>query len=369
MAVGTRLRKNLDIPLIVVAYLLAITGVIMIYSVTYRDPSAAFHKKQIIGICLGTVGLTAAAMLDYHLYLRIARQIYGVNLALLVLVLKFAHTVNGAGRWIRVAGFPFQPSESAKLFVILTLGAFLLNRRDTIREAKTLLLSLGYVLIPALLILKQPDLGTALVLLAIWLGMVFMAGASLRHLAGLVLICMLIFVGLWQSGKVIKGYQKDRIKTLISPEADTSKSGWHVKQARMAIGSGGMWGRGLLHGAAAQGHWVPEKESDFIFTDIGEELGFAGALILTTLYIVLLARGYLLIVAADEDLYGKLIASGIVTMLAFHVIVNIGMNVGVLPVAGIPLPLISAGGSNILMTLVCIGLLQSVSIHRHQLMF
>jgi rod shape determining protein RodA len=368
MTIQTRLRKNLDIPLLLLTYVLAIVGVIMIYSATHGD-AAAFHKKQILWMCLGTVGLFAATWLDYHLYARFARQMYVVNLLLLVIVLKFAHSVNGAGRWIRIAGFPFQPSESAKLFVILTLAAFLARRHETIREVKTLLLSLAYVLAPALLILKQPDLGTALVLIAIWFGMVFMAGARLKHLAILVVGSLLIFMGLWQSGKVIKEYQKARIITLVNPESDTSKAGWHVKQARIAIGAGGVWGKGLLHGSAAQGHWVPEKQTDFIFTDIGEELGFVGTVTLTVLYGLLLFRGYFIIAAADEDIFGKLIASGIVAMLAFHIIVNVGMNIGILPVAGIPLPLISAGGSNMLMTLACIGLLQSVSIHRHELMF
>jgi rod shape determining protein RodA len=368
MTTKTRLRKNLDVPLLLLTYVLAIVGVVMIFSATHGD-TGAFHKKQILWICLGTGGLIAAAMLDYHLYTRFARQLYVVNLLLLIVVLKFAHTVNGAGRWIRIAGFPFQPSESAKLIIVLTLGAFLARWHESIREVKTLLLSLGYVLVPALLILKQPDLGTALVLLAIWFGMVFMAGARLKHLAFLVCGSLLIFMGLWQSGKVIKEYQKARIMTLVSPASDTSKTGWHVMQARIAIGAGGVWGKGLLHGTAAQGHWVPEKQTDFIFTDIGEELGFVGTVTLTVLYGLLLLRGYFIIAAADEDLYGKLIASGIVAMLAFHIIVNVGMNIGILPVAGIPLPLISAGGSNMLMTLTCIGLLESVSIHRHQLMF
>jgi rod shape determining protein RodA len=368
MTIETRLRKNLDIPLLLLTYLLAIIGVVMIFSATHGD-TAAFYKKQMLWICFGTVGLVAAAWLDYHLYARFARQMYVVNLLLLLVVLKFAHNVNGAGRWIRIAGFPFQPSESAKLIVILTLGAFLARRHETIQEVKTLLLSLGYVLVPALLILKQPDLGTALVLMAIWFGMVFMAGAKVKHLAILVFGSLLIFMALWQSGKVIKEYQKARIITLINPESDTSKAGWHVKQARIAIGAGGVWGKGLLHGMAAQGHWVPEKQTDFIFTDIGEELGFVGTVTLTALYGLLLVRGYSIIATADEDIYGKLIATGIVAMLAFHVIVNIGMNIGILPVAGIPLPLISAGGSNMLMTLTCIGLLQSVSVHRHELMF
>ena len=367
-----RLHKRIDVPLLILTYGLAFFGVLVIYSVTHGDPTP-YHKRQLLWMVLGTAGLVAATLVDYHLYTRFARYIYGFNLLSLAVVLKFAHSINGAARWINIGGFKFQPSEFAKLCVILTLAIFLTKHHDTLHEPKTFLLSLLHVALPMALIFKQHDLGTALVLLAIWFGMVFMAGAKGRHLLALVLTGILLFVMLWQTGKIIEGYQRQRLVTwynsLFDPDADKSRSGWHVSQARVAIGSGELWGKGLMHGSLVRGGYVPEKQTDFIFTDIGEELGFAGTLVLALLYAGLLFRGVHVIRVADQDTLGKLIASGVVSMLAFHVVVNIGMNIGLMPVAGVPLPFISAGGSNMLTLMTCIGLLQSITRNRHQLLF
>lgn len=368
----TRLRKNLDIPLLLLTYALAVVGVFVIFSATHDDPSAAFYKKQILWIVLGTFGLAGAALLDYHVYARFSRHFYILNLLLLGVVMHphFRNkAVNGAARWIKIGGFQLQPSEFAKLFVIITLAVYLTQRRDTIRDVKTLLSSFGYILLPFLMILRQPDLGTALVILAIWFGMVFMAGAKWQHLAVLFLTGVVLFAGLWVSGKGIKQYQKDRLEVFLNAESEKSGTGYHVWQARIAIGSGGLWGKGFLRGTQVHSGYIPEKQTDFAFTTVGEEWGFVGSVALTVVLGLLLLRGAFVIAASDEDLLGKLIATGIVTMLAFHIIENIGMNIGIMPVAGVPLPLISSGGSNMLTTLLCIGLLQSVVLHRHQLLF
>ena len=367
MILDSRLRRNLDWPLFALAYLIALVGIVMLFSLTRFDPSVNY-RKQILWLAIGTAGMVGAMFLDYHVYARVAKQLYIANIGLLLIVMKFAPHVKGAARWIRVAGFQFQPSEFAKLVVILTLTAFLARRRETIGEWKTLLLSFAYVAVPMALIFKQPDLGTALIVLAIWAGMVFVAGAKLQHLAALAAIGLTLFAGLWYSG-LLKEYQKERVRVLINPDSDSKATGYHVYQARIAIGSGGMWGKGLLHSTQVRGGYIPEKDTDFIFTSVGEQLGFVGSVALTALYAGLLLRGAQIIAAADEDYFGKLIATGVITMLAFHVVVNIGMNIGVMPVAGVPLPLVSAGGSNMILTLICIGLLQSVLIHRHQLLF
>jgi rod shape determining protein RodA len=365
--IDTRTRKNLDIPLLLLTYLLTACGVVILFSAAHGAPTA-YHQKQILRIVVGTVGLVVAALIDYHHYARFARHIYVLNLLLLLIVLKVGNEVKGASRWISIAGFPFQPSEFAKLFIIITLAVFLTHHQETIHELKTLLLSLLHIVVPMVLIFKQPDLATSLVLLAIWGGMVFIAGAKFKHLAGLALVGLLLAVGLWNSG-IMKDYQKTRIRVLIDPEADPKGSGYHIRQARIAIGSGGMWGKGLMQGTQVQGGFVPEHHTDFIFTNLSEELGFVGAVSVTVLYALLLLRGVFLIASVDEDTFGKLIATGILSMLAFHVIVNIGMNIGILPVAGVPLLLLSYGGSNIVLTLVCIGLLQSIALHRRQLRF
>ncbi len=366
------LSAKADVPLLALTYSLALFGVLIIYSVTHGD-ATPYHKRQILWIVLGTCGLIATTLLNYHLYTRFVNFIYGFNLLSLAVVLKFAHSINGASRWINIAGFKFQPSEFAKLCVILTLAIYLTRNHDTVHEVKTFLLSLLHVAVPMALIFKQHDLGTALVLLAIWFGMVFMAGAKLKHIVVLSLTGLLLFAALWHTGRIIEGYQRQRLVTwydsLFDPDADKNKTGYHVSQARVAIGSGGMWGKGLMHGSLVRGGYVPEKQTDFIFTDIGEELGFAGTLFLAILYAGLLFRGVQVIRSADEDILGRLIGTGVVSMLAFHVVVNIGMNIGLMPVAGVPLPFISAGGSNMLTLMTCIGLLQSISRARHHLLF
>jgi rod shape determining protein RodA len=241
--------------------------------------------------------------------------------------------------------------------------------QETIHEFGTFIKSLLYVTLPMLLIFRQPDLGTALVVLAIWTGMTFIAGAKVKHMVLLALGLSVIFAGLWSSSKVIKPYQRKRIETFLHPESDKAGSGWHVAQAKTAIGSGQFLGKGLLQGSMVHGGYIPERQTDFIYTTVGEELGFVGCTGLVVLYSLLLLRCVLIMAVSEEDLLGKLIAAGIVAMFAFHIVLNIGMNIGILPVAGVPLPLVSAGGSNVLVTLYCIGLLQSVAINRHQLIF
>src|SRR5579884_3265668 len=355
---SARLRKNLDVPLLALTYLIAALGVIVIFSATRGDPTP-FYKKQILWMAVGTVGLAAAAFIDYHHYARFSRHLYALNLLLLALVSsgKLSHAAKGAARWINIGGFQLQPSEFAKLFLIITLAVFLAKRHESIKQGKTLLLSFLYIAVPVALIFKQPDLGTALVILAIWFGMIYMAGARILHLIAILLAGVLLFTGLWYSGK-LKDYQKNRLISFVNPEADPKETGYHVYQARIAIGSGGMWGKGLLHSTQVRGGYIPEKQSDFIFTDVGEELGFVGSLAVLALYGGLIWRGARVVAQTSEDPLGRFVAAGIVTMLAFHVIVNIGMNVGILPVAGVPLPLFSAGNSNVLVTMACVGLLQ-----------
>ncbi len=369
---NTQLRKHFDWPLLLLVYLLACIGVLIIFSAT-RGDAAAFHKKQMLWVLVGSGGLARATSLDYRLYARVAKYLYWINLVLLLIVKFKGHATNGAARWIKIGAFQLQPSEFAKLFVILTLGVWLARRHEELKEVKTLALSFLYISIPMLLILKQPDMGTALVIVAIWFGMVYIAGAKLTHLGAFALAGLAVFSVLLLTGKINK-YQVDRLQTFSSQimgakDAGAKKEGYHVYQARIAIGSGGLWGKGFLHSTQVRGGYIPEKQTDFIFTTIGEELGFAGALTITVLYGFLLWRGTQIIAASDEDILGKLIATGIVTMLAFHIVVNIGMNIGIVPVAGVPLPLISSGGSNMLLTLVAIGVLQSIVRHRHQLLF
>lgn len=370
MIADMRLRKRLDLPLLVLTYLIAAIGVMIIFSASYGQ-QGAFHKKQILWIAAGTVALVTAIGIDFHFYSRFTRHLYLLNLFALGLVgLTHFHSArNGAARWIGIGGFQYQPSEFAKVIIILALATFLKKNLNTIKRPLTLLASFVLIGVPAALIIKQPDLGTGLVLFAIWFAMVFVAGAELKHLLALIGTGVVLFSALWYTGIWPKPFQRQRLLIFLGLREDPRKTGYHVTQARIAIGSGGIFGKGYLKSTQVQGGWVPERQTDFIFSDIGEEFGFLGCITVLCLYGVLIWRGVRIIISSDEDPAGKLIATGVVAMLAFHVVENIGMNVGVMPVAGVPLVLISYGGSSMIVTLLSIGLLESVALHRHQLTF
>ncbi len=367
MILDTRHRRNLDFPLLILTYFLAILGVIVIYSATKGD-AVAYHKKQIFNLAIGTVGLIVAASFDYHYLKRFIPYLYAFNLFALLIVFKLGKEVKGAARWIKIGGFPYQPSESAKILVIITLAAFLASRIEEIEKPKTVFLSFLHISVPLVLILKQPDLSTSMALFAIWFGMVFIAGAKIKHIAAVMATVGLLAVVYWNSG-MMRDYQKARITNIFQAEANKQGSGYHVTQAKIAIGSGGMWGKGLGKGTQVQGGFVPEEHTDFIFTVVGEELGFVGATFIVLLYLLLILRGAMIVAAANEDVFGKLIGTGIISMITFHVLVNVSMNIGIFPVAGVPLLLLSYGGNNIHLALTSIGLLQSVARHRHQLLF
>jgi rod shape determining protein RodA len=370
MIADARFRKRLDLPLLILTYLIAAVGVLIVFSASYGQ-QGAFHKKQIIWIAIGTAGLIGAICLDFHVYARFPRHLYFFNLVALAMVglTHFQSSRNGAARWISIGGFQYQPSEFAKVILILTLAAYLVKNQATIKTPLTLLWSLALIAVPAALIIKQPDLGTGLVLFAIWFAMVFIAGADVKHLLALFGVGVVLFSALWYTGIWPKPFQRQRLLIFLGLREDAKKTGYHVAQARIAIGSGGIFGKGFLKSTQVRGGWVPERQTDFIFADIGEEFGFLGCVTVICLYSVLLWRGVRIIISSDEDLSGKLIATGVVAMLTFHVIENIGMNVGVMPVAGVPLVLISYGGSSMIVTLFSVGLLESVALHKHQLTF
>lgn len=363
----TNLRRGLDVPLLLITYATTLFGVLMLYSATLGD-KVNYAKSQIIWLVVASLALAVGSSIDYNRYGRWTKHLYWLNIGLLVFVKLKGHGAKGAVRWIKFGGFQFQPSEFAKVALIICLAYYLVQKRDEIREFWGLARSFLYIALPAAIIVEQPDLGTGLVVMTVWLGMVFMAGAKGKHLAILFLSGALLFGAAWKSN-VIHDYQKKRVIVLFDPEADKDGAGYHVAQARIAIGSGGAWGRGYLKSQSVRGGFIPEKQTDFIYTTIGEELGFFGGLFALLLYFLLLWRGRAVIIAAYEDELGKLMATGVVAMLAFHIIVNVGMNIGIMPVTGVPLPLISAGGSNLILIFFAIGVLQSIAKNRRDLIF
>ena len=233
---------------------------------------------------------------------------------------------------------------------------------------KTFVHSLMYLGVPMLLIFKQPDLGTSLVLLAIWMTMIFIMGTDIKNVILFALAGLVMIVVAWEVPGIMKDYQKKRVITFIDPAADPRGSGYHVTQSRIAIGSGQIMGKGFLHGTQRELSFIPEQHTDFVYTVVGEEMGFVGAIAVLMLYFMVLWRG-LAIMAATEDSTGRAIAAGIVGMFMFHIVVNVGMTIGIMPVTGVPLPMFSYGGSNMMANMMAIGLLEGISMRRHRINF
>ena len=326
--------------------------------------------KQVIWIALGLAAIALVAALDFQLLMHLQFWIYLGTLAILGLVLalprSIAPVINGAKSWIILGPLgSLQPSELAKVGVIITLAAFLCRRQERIGRASTLVWSLLYITPPLLLILKQPDFGTMLSVLSIWFGMLFFGGARLWHLALVAFIGLSLFGAAWKLN-VLKPHQKARLSVFMDTNPSTRAgrdAGYHIKQSQIAIGAGQITGEGFGRGMQNRGAWVPEKTTDFIFAVVAEELGFVGGAILLLLYLVLLGRSALLAMTTD-NYFGVLIAGGFTSLIAFHAIVNLGMTMRVMPITGVPLPFFSYGGSSYVAFSLCVGLLQSIALRR-----
>ena len=353
-------------PLAAAAIALSVLGLIAIKSATLHAPDArGDFSHQVVYLIVGIIAMFALAFTDYHIWYRFAKPIYALTLLMLAAVAFMGHTALGAQRWIGVGPFVFQPSEPAKLLVTLSVAAILANPKRTYKKWWEMLLPIVAVAIPALLVLKQPDLGTALVLVAILTTMLFFALPKLAQFAGY-LIAVVGAAAL--SPLFLHGYQRERLLVFLDPNHDPQGAGWSLIQSKIAVGSGELFGKGLFNGTQTQLGFVPEHATDFIFTVIGEEFGFMGATVLLVLYALIIAMG-MLAVSAARDRYGLLVAAGIVAMFAFHILVNVGMTVGIMPVTGIPLPFISYGGSSLITCLASVGVLLNIHLQRTRMTF
>lgn len=364
----SRRWKNFDYILLGVTVLLVSLGVMVLYATTFKAagltaPVAA--RNQIIFTLLGLVGLTGAAMIDYRVWAKFTPLLYSAMLLLLAFVTVAGKSALGATRWINLGFFQFQPSELAKLIIVVVLAKLLANHYDDLERPRYLLMSFGYALAPTLLVLAQPDLGTAIIIMAVWLTMVLSSRIRRAHVAALVAAGLAFLpVGL----RFLKSYQRDRLLTFFNPTADPLGTGYNVVQSTIAVGSGQLFGRGLASGSQSQLNFLPSQHTDFIFAVLAEKLGFVGSVLLLVLFGVLLTRG-LVIAYRARDRFGFFLAIGLVAMFLFHIVVNIGMNLGIMPVTGIPLPFISYGGTNLLIGLIAIGLLESVAIRHKKIEF
>ncbi len=336
-------------------------GLIVLRSATMLadQPVSRQLMTQAIFAGCGVVAMFVMASFDYRIVGALAPALYVVTLGLLGYVLVAGKVIYGAQRWIALGPLSFQPSELAKVTVIICLARFLASREDEGRSLTAVLGSLALVAVPAALVYRQPDLGTALVLFAIWFGMLFVAGAPLKWLGAALAGPLGAFPLIWRA---MHDYMRRRLTIFLSPERDPFGEGYNVIQARISVGSGGPWGKGLGNGTQTQLNFLKVQHSDFIFAVLAEELGFMGAAVLFVLFGALFWR---CIKAAQRsrDAFGRLLAAGTVSMVLFQLFVNVGMNIGLAPVTGIPLPLISAGGSSLLAIFTCLGMLQSVLLH------
>ncbi len=416
-----RFFQSFDYSLLVSSLIILAIGLLSIYSSTKtKSFSHGDFYKQIIFVPPALFACFVVAAYDYYKLRSYTKYIYWFIVGLLVFVLVGGHSAYGAQRWIGIAGIGIQPSELAKIALIITLADILVKRVP--QTMKELLPVFFHFIIPALLIFKQPDLGTTLSLLAIVFGMLY--GANLNILIFLILISpaisatlSLINFPLWiiylllitvsivffvsqkkninnkftfkleylkyalilviniisglitpLTWNLLKDYQKNRIMIFLNPDLDPLGAGYHISQSQIAIGSGGLLGKGLFHGTQTQLNFIPFQHTDFIFCTISEEFGFIGGLLVLLMFLYIIYRGLSIAHYASDD-FGRYIAMGIVTMFIFHIFVNIGMVAGMLPAKGLPLPLMSYGGTFLVITMTAIGLLESIAIRRKRLMF
>lgn len=364
---GINFFKHYDYSLFIAVLLLTAIGIVVLSSAVRAMPPNSILKTQIISVILGIIAALIISAIDYKDFKTLGIIIYVVSVILLVLVLFFGTGQKqvGTNGWFRFGGLSFQPSEIAKIAVIVVTSIFF----ERIKEGqgnKNILKLIIYTAVPVVLVLKQPDMGTAMVFILVFAVMVFICGIPYKYIfitAGAFLLSSPL---LWFF--VLEDHQKNRFISFLAPEQYSQGIGYNVVRSKLAVGSGQIYGQGLYKGIQTQSNGVPVKESDFIFSVIGEEFGFIGtALVLVIIFFILMRCLY--IARNSRDQYGSFLVVGITSMLAFHFIENIAASVGVLPVTGIPLPFISAGGSAMVTNYIAIGIILSVSMRRKRTIF
>ncbi|MFC5180433.1 rod shape-determining protein RodA [Actinomadura harenae] len=365
--VRTELARRWDLVLLAAVLALTAVGALLVWSAARSAPDqigspSALVKKDLLTVAAGLVVLVLVKAADYRTLRAYAPIAYGASCVALVAVLSpLGSSVKGHHSWIQVGGgFQLQPSEFTKVGLIMLLAAVLgeLQDGEQVPADREQAIALGVAALPIGLVLLQPDLGTIMVLSVITFGMLALAGVQPIRLFGLVATAVVGALAVWQL-HLLKQYQINRFIAFADPAADPAGAGYNARQAKIAVGSGGLFGQGVLHGQQTGGHFVPEQHTDFVFTVAGEELGFLGAAGLVLLLGVVLWRG-LRIATACADPYGRLLATGVTCWFAFQGFENIGMTLGITPITGVPLPFVSYGGSATIANLAAIGILQSV---------
>lgn len=364
-----RILRRIDFVLLFAAAAIVIYGLIIISSATHINTPGEerfwYVQRQGIFALVNAVLAILFINFDYRGLSQHGSKLYIFNLVILIAVMLFGHAALGAQRWIQIGPVSLQPSEFSKLIMIICMASILEDRMGKLNSLQDLIPIVLYVGLPFLLVLKQPDLGTSLVFMAIFFGMVIACGMPWKIFTGIIVFAVMAMPLLWQ---FLKDYQKMRIMVFLDPNVDPLGSGYHIIQSKIAIGSGMLFGKGLFEGTQSQLNFLPENHTDFIFAVVGEELGFVGAVVLLLLYLIVFWRG-LTIAKEAGDVFGRLLAVGITSMLAFHVLVNVGMTTGIMPVTGIPLPLMSYGISSLTTNILAIAILLNINMHKQKFIF
>lgn len=358
-----RLLTHFDWVLILTIGIIAGAGIFNLYSATasWSTVATPVYLKQAYWLGIGFIVALFICAIDYRHLEYAGFFLYGATIALLLFVLLFGKTSMGATRWIDLGFFNLQPSEIIKIVIIITLARHFAGRSHYLGcSLRELLLPFALLGLPALLIMKQPDLGTALLVLFIGMSMALFAGIRRSTLAFLALCGT---AAAWGGWFLLHDYQKERIRTFINPERDPLGAGYHIIQSKIAVGSGGFFGKGFMQGTQSQLSFLPERHTDFAFSVFAEEWGYSGSFVLLLLYLFLVIWG-IYIARRASDKFGMFLAIGVVAMLFWHIVVNLGMVIGLLPVVGVPLPLFSYGGTSMVTTMIGVGLLLNVSMRR-----
>jgi len=356
--------KKIDWVLVITALLLAGIGLLSIYSSSMGRGDFLNFKKQIIFLVVGIFLMFLMSFFDWRVFRTdpyLILILYFICIVLLAGLFFFAPSIRGVRSWYKIGSLSIDPIELTKIVLIILLAKYFSMRHIEMYRISHILISGVYVLLPAFLIFLQPDFGSVLVLIGLWVGVLIISGIKLRHFLILLLMGLLVFVLSWST--VLKEYQKERILNFIQPQiSDSLKIGWSQRQAKIAIGSGGVFGQGIGKGSQTQYGFLPEPQTDFIFSAIAEELGLIGVGVLFFLFLVLIRR-ILKIAIESKSNFSRLFAVGLAVLLLSQVFIHIGMNIGFLPIVGISLPFISYGGSSLVAIFIALGMLQSIKIY------
>jgi rod shape determining protein RodA len=355
-----RTLSRLDLNLLATALLIAGIGCLLVYSATYFGPDAPLFQKQIVWTLVGIVLMLVCVFIDYHLLMEISPFLYGVGIALLLYVLVYGRLTRNVKSWIHIGSFQFQPSEFMKIFTALLIAKYFDSNDRAYLDFRSFLIVSGMIGLPVILIAMQPAFGSAASFFPL-VGVAMFFGGIKPKWWLIAALCLLFAAPIgWHA---LKPFQRERIKIFLDPARDPLGSGYQVMQAKIATGSGGITGKGYLHGTQVNLEYLPARHTDFIFSVLGEEWGFAGVTVVLALYLYLIIES-LNVAKASRDRGGTFLVLALISFFIFHILINVSMQIGLLPVTGIPLPLISYGGSATMMFFIAIGLILNVDFRK-----